>query len=69
MVHQNEIRPHEDGGFLLLKSHYVYNVTHGGVPKWLKGLVLKTGSRVTPGESSNPSASAIEISPAQIGRG
>lgn len=31
---------------------------HGGVPKWLKGLVLKTGSRGNPSESSNPSASA-----------
>ncbi len=34
---------------------------HGEIPKWLKGLVLKTGSGVTPSWGSNPHFSAIEI--------
>ena len=33
--------------------------THGEIPKWLKGLVLKTGSGVTPSWGSNPHFSAI----------
>lgn len=39
--------------------------THGEIPKWLKGLVLKTGSGVTPSWGSNPhfSASFNVISP------
>lgn len=39
--------------------------THGEIPKWLKGLVLKTGSGVTPSWGSNPhfSANLDEMSP------